>query len=153
MAIVDNGDWNTYVCCTVKDNTTRSSTKHSKSTRSCKSSCTCSITCVVNSVPSCPTVIVAGGKTIKFDKKGVPKIIDLPAKELKEVNTHNERAWRNAELDRADTQLKIAEDGDGVGTVEEWREYRKSLRKWPEDKKFPDSSFRPKAPDAEVTNA
>lgn len=98
-------------------------------------------------------VIVAGGKTIKFDKKGVPKIIDLPAKELKEVNTHNERAWRNAELDRADTQLKIAEDGDGVGTVEEWREYRKSLRKWPEDKKFPDSSFRPKAPDAEVTNA
>lgn len=98
-------------------------------------------------------IIAAGGKTIKFDKKGVPKIIDLPAKELKDVSIQVERAWRNVELDRADTQLKIAEDGDGVGTVEEWREYRKSLRKWPEHKSFPNTKFRPQAPDYEVTDA
>lgn len=59
------------------------------------------------------------------------------------------RAWRDTELARADVCLLKAEDGDGVGTVSEWREYRKALRAWPEAEGFPADSSKPKSPDSE----
>lgn len=65
---------------------------------------------------------------------------DLASKE-------SERSWRNSELARADIELNKSQDGDGVGTVKAWREYRKSLRAWPETKGFPFREFRPVAPD------
>lgn len=58
-----------------------------------------------------------------------------------------ERVWRNAELERADIELNKVQDGMGTGTVTAWREYRCALRNWPEHESFPDSSFRPVAPD------
>ncbi len=59
-----------------------------------------------------------------------------------------ERHWRDSELSRADIQLNKVQDGMGTGTVSAWREYRCSLRDWPESPDFPDSTKRPMAPDA-----
>ena len=59
-----------------------------------------------------------------------------------------ERAWRDEELKRADIELNKVQDGVGVGVVGDWREYRCLLRDWPEHASFPDSEFRPVAPDA-----
>ncbi len=59
-----------------------------------------------------------------------------------------ERLWRNAEIQRADIELNKVQDGMGTGTVSAWREYRCSLRNWPESPDFPDSTKRPVAPDA-----
>lgn len=60
-----------------------------------------------------------------------------------------ERVWRNAELIRADIVLNKVQDSDpkAVGSVSDWRNYRKSLRAWPEHQDFPKTEFRPKAPD------
>jgi hypothetical protein len=60
-----------------------------------------------------------------------------------------ERLWRNNELKRADICLYMAQDSDhnSVGSVSEWREYRKKLRAWPADSLFPDQLSRPIAPD------
>jgi hypothetical protein len=60
-----------------------------------------------------------------------------------------ERYWRDSELTRADIELNKAQDGDGTGSVRAWREYRKSLRVYPEVEGFPVSGLRPKAPDAQ----
>lgn len=90
-----------------------------------------------------------GCKTqVAVDRKGNVKIVPLPAAEIKAIDSENERYWRNGELARADNMIRLAEDGEGVGTVADWREYRKSLRKWPEHKSFPKESARPVAPDA-----
>ena len=61
-----------------------------------------------------------------------------------------ERSWRNSELNRADIELYKVQDSDpkAKGSVSAWREYRKSLRQWPEHQDFPDNSKRPIAPDA-----
>lgn len=60
-----------------------------------------------------------------------------------------EISWRNFELYRADIGLYKAQDSDpkAVGSVSDWRSYRKMLRSWPENKNFPDINFRPIAPD------
>lgn len=88
------------------------------------------------------------GKVLGADKAGKPtwKAKPKPSKDQQEAN---ERRWRNLELVRADTELKKAEDDDGVGTPQEWRAYRKSLRAWPEHEKFPNKAYRPKSPDSE----
>lgn len=59
-----------------------------------------------------------------------------------------ERAWRDSELARADIELNKAQDGDGVGTVKAWREYRKALRAWPSAETFPATEDRPVSPDS-----
>ena len=64
-----------------------------------------------------------------------------------QVTVFLERSWRDSELSRADVELIKAEDDDGVGTPQEWRAYRKALRAWPKDSNFPNSEFRPVAPD------
>lgn len=60
-----------------------------------------------------------------------------------------ERHWRDAELNRSDIALNMVQDSDqkAVGTVSQWRTYRKELRSWPESVNFPKEEFRPKAPD------
>ena len=60
---------------------------------------------------------------------------------------HCERAWRNAELSRADIELNKVQDGMGIGSVAAWRQYRVDLRNWPENPEFPNSMARPVAPD------
>lgn len=60
-----------------------------------------------------------------------------------------ERAWRDSELFRADIELNKVQDADksAFGTVTVWREYRKSLRDYPQSQGFPNSSERPVSPD------
>jgi hypothetical protein len=60
----------------------------------------------------------------------------------------SERFWRDRELIRADIELNKVQDSDpkAVGSVLDWRTYRKALRAWPEDKNFPKQEFRPKSP-------
>lgn len=74
-------------------------------------------------------------------------VVDSEKANLKLSNT--ERAWRDAELNRADIELNKVQDGVGTGTVTQWREYRCALRDWPENELFPDASKRPIAPDAQ----
>jgi hypothetical protein len=59
-----------------------------------------------------------------------------------------ERFWRDSELNRADEELNKVQDSDpkSVGTVTEWRQYRKDLRAWPDNSNFPDKNFRPQSP-------
>lgn len=59
-----------------------------------------------------------------------------------------ERTWRNSELDEADIELNKVQDSDAksVGSVADWRNYRKLLRSWPEHVEFPNKTFRPISP-------
>lgn len=87
------------------------------------------------------------GKDI-FVEDGVVSLKD------REVNvedpSYTERAWRDSELTRSDIELYKVQDSDpkAVGTVAGWREYRKTLRAWPEHKDFPNKEKRPVSPDA-----
>ena len=65
-----------------------------------------------------------------------------------ELKRLEERDWRDAELSRADIELYKVQDGDGVGTVGEWRDYRSALRDYPATSDFP-MGQRPIAPDKE----
>lgn len=62
-----------------------------------------------------------------------------------------ELSWLDVELIRASNELDKVQDSDpkSVGSVSDWRNYRKALRSWPEALSFPNKEFRPKAPDAE----
>lgn len=60
-----------------------------------------------------------------------------------ELATINERAWRDGELKRADTELLKVQDGRGKGLTSDWRDYRNGLRDWPEHEYFPMESQRP----------
>lgn len=59
----------------------------------------------------------------------------------------NERSWRNSELARSDIEINKIQDGSIKGSVTKWREYRKSLRVWPDSADFPNEKSRPIAPD------
>lgn len=60
----------------------------------------------------------------------------------------SERLWRNSELIRADLELNKVQDSDpkSIGSVSQWREYRKALRAWPESPYFPSKDKRPVSP-------
>lgn len=60
----------------------------------------------------------------------------------------SERDWRDSQLILADVEIyKIQDvDSNSQGSVSAWRNYRKSLRNWPEHTEFPDQHFRPSAP-------
>lgn len=87
------------------------------------------------------------GMALDFDDDGIPELVPMPPP-TDEAIIYAERAWRNGELLRADIELNKVQDGSGVGTVSAWREYRNSLRDWPESKDFPSIESRPKAPTA-----
>lgn len=59
-----------------------------------------------------------------------------------------ERSWRNSELQQADMELNKVQDSDpkAIGSVSDWRNYRKLLRAWPENVNFPNKEFRPVSP-------
>lgn len=59
-----------------------------------------------------------------------------------------EKFWRDEELKRADEELNKVQDADpkAVGTVAQWREYRKLLRALPDTAGFPSLESRPKSP-------
>lgn len=59
-----------------------------------------------------------------------------------------EHIWINTELARAGLELDKVQDSDAtaVGTVGQWRDYRKALRAWAGHKDFPKKEFRPKSP-------
>lgn len=63
------------------------------------------------------------------------------------VSADVERQWRNFELIRADEELNKVQDADpkAKGTVTQWREYRRSLRQYPESEGFT-SGNRPVSP-------
>lgn len=69
--------------------------------------------------------------------------------ESQEILESREKAWRDAELVRADEELNKVQDSDpkAKGTVSEWREYRKLLRGLPEATGFPNKESRPTSPD------
>jgi hypothetical protein len=73
-------------------------------------------------------------------------VVALASPKTSEQLQTEARAWRNAELYRADIELNKVQDGDGVGTVTAWRAYRSALRKWPESETFPET--KPSPPDA-----
>jgi hypothetical protein len=86
------------------------------------------------------------GKELSVDENNLPCWADVGEKEV----SLDERFWRNSELLRADIELNKVQDSDpkAMGTVGQWREYRKALRAWPEHKDFPSKAKRPVAPDA-----
>lgn len=87
----------------------------------------------------------ASGKIIKANESGFPELVDKPIDYI-----GKERAWRDRELSRADIELYKVQDSDpkAVGSVAQWREYRKALRAYPETQDFPSKDKRPVAPDA-----
>ena len=87
------------------------------------------------------------GKIIIPDENGMPILADVASNE--DILVIKERMWRDSELRRADTELNKVQDADpkAMGSVASWRDYRKALRAWPENKDFPSPALRPKAPD------
>ena len=94
---------------------------------------------------SIPESVLEVGDWVEF----TPEEIKPTKAELKEANTvadiTRERGWREEELFYADVQINIRED-DGED-ASAWREYRKKLRAWPENKNFPKEKYRPKRPE------
>lgn len=89
----------------------------------------------------------SSGKIIKSDINGYPYLEDnIPTQE--EMIT-SERYWRDSELIRSDIELNKVQDSDkkAVGSVSQWREYRKALRALPEHPLFPSREARPQSPD------
>lgn len=56
-----------------------------------------------------------------------------------------ERAWRDAELLKADVEVNKAVDS-AHPAESAWRKYRVALRNWPQSDGFPEKSGRPNAP-------
>lgn len=84
------------------------------------------------------------GKQIIKGEDGRPALAD----QARSDTSVSERGWRNSELLRADIELNKVQDSDpkAVGTVGQWREYRKQLRAWPDHTDFPDKLKRPTSP-------
>lgn len=66
-----------------------------------------------------------------------------------EQTISHEHHWIDAEMGRIRDELEKVQDGDpsAVGSVSEWRAYRRALRKWKEEVTFSNTELRPKAPD------
>lgn len=85
------------------------------------------------------------GRVIKSNEKGHPFSDEVT------VNTSDsEVMWVDVELRRAGEELDKVQDSDpsAFGSVSEWRTYRKALRAWVKDVKFPNKDFRPTSPGA-----
>lgn len=87
------------------------------------------------------------GKIRGCDTNGYPAWVDLVVSDSQ--NAVVEASWIQQELDRATEELNKVQDSDpkAVGTVSEWRNYRKEVRAWNENPLFPDKLKRPVSPD------
>lgn len=86
------------------------------------------------------------GKLVKYDGQGFyTEDRESSVEDLIMI----EKFWVSSELFRAGEQLNLVQDSDpaAVGTVTSWRDYRKQLRAWENNEKFPNKEFRPEAPD------
>lgn len=87
------------------------------------------------------------GKIRKPDSDGMPVWTDL------EISLEHlylaEESWVKSELDRAAEELNKVQDSDpkAIGTVADWRAYRRALRAWPDSEDYPETSKRPISPD------
>ena len=89
-----------------------------------------------------------GGWVIKPAPELTPVEITPQVGLIPETPEVRERAWRDAELRRADIMLNRIQDGmSSFGTVGAWRAYRVELRDWPTCVQFPEVVSRPTAPD------
>ena len=88
------------------------------------------------------------GKVISPDSAGYP-VLKYPQQDLEDAELM-EALWVKSEIDRAREELEKVQDSDpkAIGSVSDWRVYRKALRQWSENGNFPNKEFRPKAPDA-----
>lgn len=86
------------------------------------------------------------GMQISCDENGKP-FLKEPEVDL-EFLTSQENAWIKKELSFASNELEKVQDSDpkAVGTVSQWRDYRKALRAWPEHEDFPNKESRPVPP-------
>lgn len=87
----------------------------------------------------------SSAKKIAPDENGYPIIVDAVLSDENRVMI--ERAWRDSELIQADVELNKVQDADpkAIGTVAQWRQYRKELRAYPESEGF-SSGIRPVSP-------
>lgn len=93
------------------------------------------------------------GMAIAADEFGGPILIDRPPLSA-EVQAAVERAWRDAQLALTDPLVSRHRDEveEGVATTltpeqyAELQEYRRALRNWPEEGKFPLIDHRPPPP-------
>jgi len=60
-----------------------------------------------------------------------------------------ERAWRDAELSKADIEVNKAAD-TASATESAWRQYRVALRDWPQTAGFPSPDLRPARPEGDA---
>lgn len=84
-----------------------------------------------------------------WSEKGLAWVKDESANSPEQL-AETERVWRNNELIRSDIELNKVQDSDpkAFGSVGIWRDYRKSLRAWPESIYFPEKTKRPVTPDS-----
>lgn len=87
----------------------------------------------------------SSAKKIAPDESGYPVIVDVTLSDSDKASV--EKAWRDSELGQADMELNKVQDADpkAVGTVAQWREYRRALRNYPESEGF-SSGIRPVSP-------
>ena len=87
------------------------------------------------------------GSAIVPNDSGYPVSVQIPEIDTDQVSIEN--SWILTELERIRNELEKVQDSDpkAVGTVSQWREYRKLIRAWCENEKFPNKDFRPKSPD------
>lgn len=88
---------------------------------------------------------VPQGKTLVFRDK----LLLEDTQPTDSLIVSNEVKWVESELIRVRTELEKVQDSDprAVGTVAQWRDYRKNLRVWVESIVPQNSDSRPKAPD------
>jgi hypothetical protein len=92
--------------------------------------------------------MIPAGKTRKYSG-GTFSWVEREDTQSQEDKVRSENYWMSCEVSRVRDELEKVQDSDtqAVGTVSQWREYRKALRVWPDHKEFPNTEFRPVAPD------
>lgn len=89
------------------------------------------------------------GKIRRAGEDGLPYWEDVLI--TNEALDQIEKTWVKEELERAAEELNKVQDSDpkGVGSVSDWRAYRRALRAWSESLDYPNKNKRPLAPDSQ----
>jgi hypothetical protein len=86
------------------------------------------------------------GKVIVPNGAGFPVLVD-PSTPVQA--SHIEEVWVLNEMDRIRNEIEKVQDSDpsAIGSVSDWRTYRKAVRAWSTNKDYPNPHLRPKSPD------